>query len=261
MTLHPAAERQGPASDALSALIPRSVDVRMMRRDTVDLATTLRRLLMDHDLVILRDAPLDDEQLGLVGGMLGEGCSEIKRFVVEGPTGSSGQGRWHHVGNLYDGRPCELTLMSIREFPSHGGEFELVSNRRAWSELTPEVQHRLRALEVEHDFTSVRHTTAHPDDPSRKGTLPLVRDASPSHLLLGYHAAQVVGMERETSDVLLSELMRHATRPENVYRHAWQPNDVIAWHNLPLMHRTCGFEVAGRRVIHEVQVRVFDAQI
>lgn len=254
----PAAVVADDANRALNAIIPRSVEVRMMRRGTGSIADTLRRLLADHDLVVIRDAPLDDEQLSQVGGQLGQGCSEIKRFVVQGPTGPSGQSRWHHVGNLVDGRACDLTVMSIREFPSQDGEFELVSNRRAWSELPAEFQHRLRTLEVEHDFTSVRHTTARPDDPSRQGTLPLVRGTQDPHLLLGFHAARIIGMEHESSHELLGDLMQRATRPENVYRHAWQPHDLIAWHNLPLMHHSLGFDVPGRRVIHEVQVRVFN---
>lgn len=253
----PAALLVDDASRALNAIIPHSVEVRMTRQDTESITDTLHRLLSDHDLVIIRNAPLDDEQLAEVGRQLGQGCSEVKRFVVEGPTGSSGQSRWHHVGNLVDGRACELTVMSIREFPSEDGEFELVSNRRAWSELPPEDQHRLRSLEVAHDFTSVRHTTARLEDPSRKGTMPLVGGTQDPYLLLGFHAAQVIGMERKASDGLLGELMQRATRSSNVYRHTWQPHDLIAWHNIPLMHHSLGFDVPERRVIHEVQVRIF----
>lgn len=255
----PSAVLVDSAHRALNAIIPHSAEVRMTRQDTGSIADTLRRLLANHDLVIIRDAPLGDEQLSLVGGQLGQGCSEIKRFVVQGPTGPSGQSRWHHVGNLVDGRACDLTVMSIREFPRQDGEFELVSNRRAWSELPPEVQHQLRSLEVMHDFSSVRHTTARSDDPSRQGILPLVRDAQAPYLLLGFHAAHITGMEPAASGRLLGHLMQRATRPENIYRHAWQPHDLIAWHNLPLMHHSLGFDVPERRVIHEVQVRVFGA--
>lgn len=250
--------RQDAASDALCAVIPRSVEVKVDWQDEASLARALRQLLTHHDLVVIRDAALDDAQLADIGQQLGNGCSEIKRFVVQGPTDLYGQSRWHHIGNLVDGRPCALTLMSIREFPPHGGEFELVSNRRAWRELDPAVQVHVRDLDVEHDFTSVRHTTARADDPSHKGILSLVRDVSDPHLMLGFHAAQVIGMTPQSSSAFLGELMRSATQPGNVYRHAWQAGDLIAWHNLPLMHRSLGFDMPARRVIHEVQVREFD---
>ncbi|WP_133703251.1 TauD/TfdA dioxygenase family protein [Roseateles toxinivorans] len=223
--------------------------------DAADLALALRRLMASHDLVVIRAAAIDDAQLTDIGRQLGSGCSEVKRFVVEGPTGSIGQSRWHHVGNLVDGKPCDLTLMSVREFPSQDGEFELVSNRRSWRALEPAVQERLRGLNVEHDFTSVRHTTARADDPSRKGMLQLVWDAADPHVVLGFHAAQVIGMTTASSKALLEALMTAATLPQHVYRHAWQAGDLIAWRNLPLMHRSRGFNVPGRRVIHEVQVR------
>lgn len=132
------------SSGKLCAAIPYSAEVRMDWHDAPDLALALRSLMARHDLVVIRAAAIDDTQLASIGHQLGSGCSEIKRFVVEGPTGSMGQSRWHHVGNLVDGKPCDLTLMSIREFPSQDGEFELVSNRRTWRALEPAVQGQLR---------------------------------------------------------------------------------------------------------------------
>lgn len=244
-----------------SAVIPHSAEVSLDWRDASELASALRGLLAGHDLIVIRDAEVDDAQLSDIGQQLGSGCSEIKRFVVEGPTGPSGQSRWHHVGNLVEGKACDMTLMSIREFPTHGGEFELVSNRRAWRRLDPAAHERLRHLQVEHDFTSVRHTTARADDPSRKGVLPLVSDPADPFLLLGFHAAQVLGMTGPASKALLDELLFGATQPDCIYRHAWQRGDLIAWRNLPLMHRSCGFDVPGRRVIHELQVRDLDPRL
>ena len=49
-----------------------------------------------------------------------------------------------------------------------------------------------------------------------------------------------------------------ATQAEAIYRHEWQAGDLIAWRNRPLMHRSLGFDVPGRRLIHEVLVRDLD---
>ena len=43
-------------------------------------------------------------------------------------------------------------------------------------------------------------------------------------------------MSREESAPLLAFLYEHATRPENVFRHAWSQGDVLMWDNRCAMH-------------------------
>jgi len=237
-------------------VIPRSVEIRVADGSAETVHRTLRNLLATHDLVLIRGAAVSDDELRRIGESLGQGCSDIKKFVTQGPTGPAGQSRWHHVGNLAGNKAADATLMVIREFPTYGGEFELVSNRLAWRKLSPAQQSRLRPLQVEHDFTSVRHTTANADDPSRKGVLPLVADGGGDpHLMLGFHAARINGMDETASRSLLDQLLSAATQETCVYRHYWQQGDLVAWRNNPLMHRSCGFDVAERRAIHEVTIR------
>ncbi len=130
-----------------------------------------------------------------------------------------------------------------------------MSNRLAWRKLPAEQQSLLRPLQVEHEFNSVRHTTANADDPSRKGLLPLViDDGGDPHLMLGFHAVRINGMNETAGRSLLAQLLSAATQETCVYRHRWQQGDLLAWRNNPLMHRSCGFDVMERRVIHEVTI-------
>ncbi len=245
-----------PLTSALSAAIPRSVELALPAGSTDELGAKLRELLSSHDLVVMRGAGVEDQELVRLGSLLGRNCSELKRFVTEGPTGPAGQSRWHHVGNLAGNNAADATLMAIREFPQSGGEFELVSNRLAWRQLAPEEQSRLRPLTVQHDFSTVRHTTARTDDPSRKAVLPLLMatDGEP-YLFLGFHAARIIELEEAESRSLLDDLMSRATRKECVYRHRWQPGDLLAWRNIPLMHHSLGFDAPSRRAMHEVTIR------
>ena len=44
------------------------------------------------------------------------------------------------------------------------------------------------------------------------------------------------GFDADESRWILEPLYRHATRAEYLYRHTWQPHDVIVWDNRCLMH-------------------------
>ncbi len=99
-------------------VIPRSMEIRVADGSAETVHRTLRNLLAIHDLVLIRGAVVSDDELGRIGESLGRGCSEIKKFVTQGPTGTAGQSRWHHVGNLAGNKAADATLMAIREFPS-----------------------------------------------------------------------------------------------------------------------------------------------
>ena len=48
------------------------------------------------------------------------------------------------------------------------------------------------------------------------------------------------GMTEAESAPLIEYLCRHATRPENVYRHRWRVGDLLCWDNRTTMHRALG---------------------
>jgi taurine dioxygenase len=45
-----------------------------------------------------------------------------------------------------------------------------------------------------------------------------------------------VGMTMQESKPLLQYLTDHAVRPQNVYRHRWQKDDLVMWDNRCLLH-------------------------
>jgi taurine dioxygenase len=47
-------------------------------------------------------------------------------------------------------------------------------------------------------------------------------------------------MTRAESAPIIEFLCRHATRPENVYRHNWQVGDLVCWDNRTTMHVALG---------------------
>jgi len=47
--------------------------------------------------------------------------------------------------------------------------------------------------------------------------------------------------------MLVNELIEHATQPQFVYRHQWQPDDLVMWDNRCTLHRGRRFDLTARR--------------
>jgi alpha-ketoglutarate-dependent 2,4-dichlorophenoxyacetate dioxygenase len=54
---------------------------------------------------------------------------------------------------------------------------------------------------------------------------------------------------------VLDELLDRATRPENVYAHAWQAGDTVIWDNRCMLHRGAGYDAdRWRRRMRQTRV-------
>jgi len=59
-------------------------------------------------------------------------------------------------------------------------------------------------------------------------------------LYIGEKVKRFDGMTEEESRPLIEYLVRHATRPEFVYRQQWRKDDLLAWDNRCVMHQALG---------------------
>ena len=72
---------------------------------------------------------------------------------------------------------------------------------------------------------------------------PLVRvhpETGRKALYVGDKVSCLAGMTPEESKPLLDYLVIHATRPQFVYRHQWQQDDIVMWDNRCTMHIALG---------------------
>ncbi len=59
-------------------------------------------------------------------------------------------------------------------------------------------------------------------------------------LYIGEKVNRFDGLTEEESRPLIDYLVRHATKPEFVYRHQWRKNDIVVWDNRCTMHQALG---------------------
>jgi alpha-ketoglutarate-dependent 2,4-dichlorophenoxyacetate dioxygenase len=157
----------------------------------------------------------------------------------------SGNQLWHSDSS-FKPVPAMASLLSARGVPPVGGETEFASMRHAYATLPAEMQRRLEDKIAVHSILYSRHTIA-PNlfDPDQADELPPVRQAlvranpvnGRKSIYVGSHAWYIEGLGFEESRRLLDDLLAHATRPETVYQHRWQPWDLVMWDNRCALHR------------------------
>lgn len=69
-------------------------------------------------------------------------------------------------------------------------------------------------------------------------------------LVVGCHAAHVVGIDRAESDALLLELLDWVTQPQFLYWHDWTPGDMLIWDNTGVLHRATPYPLDSGRMMH-----------
>jgi alpha-ketoglutarate-dependent taurine dioxygenase len=69
-----------------------------------------------------------------------------------------------------------------------------------------------------------------------------------------HFTTRIVGLPEDESRALLDELFDHSTRPEHIYRHRWQPQDMVFWDNRSLMHLAAGCPDDQRRKLYRTTI-------
>ena len=69
-----------------------------------------------------------------------------------------------------------------------------------------------------------------------------------------HFTARIVGLPEDESRDLLRQLFRHSVQPQFVYRHPWQPHDIVFWDNRSVLHLAAGTPEQLRRRLHRTTV-------
>ena len=178
--------------------------------------------------------------------------------------GSGGSNALHYHSDLHHEPPLiEFIYLDALQVPHEGGATVWVDLRRAYDELSQERKAHIDGLAVRYglrkdlDFdtyfkASASALAARKDNTvvglvqtnARTGRKSVWPNAGPQ----SNHTAQVLGMDPEESQALLTELFDYCTQDRFRYRHHWEPGDACLWHNLQTMH--------GREAFPDSEVRM-----
>ena len=207
---------------------------------------------------VLRKSRLGNEALTDISNLDENG--EIMKSDDRRRMYGLGNRLWHTDASFQD-PPGRYSMLSARVVPPVGAETEFADMRAAYDALDPERRAQLEGLHVHHSIAYSRQTLgfefSKDEQEALKGAVhPLVRTLPRSgrrSLYLASHASRIVEWPVPEGRLLLRDLTEHATRPEFVYRHAWQVGDLVIWDNRATMHRGRPYDdVKYRRELRRV---------
>ncbi len=248
-------------------------EVRMPRADLLsgDHADELRELLEQRGVLVFKKLGLSDaEQLQLtktLGTPELQGGKDVMEVALD-PKYHKGQEFlaeylkgsffWHIDGASSD-RPNLASLLTARTLSQEGGQTQFANTYAAFEALPEGEQRELEKLRVVHSTeTSQRYIKPEPSLAELEGwrrigrkTHPLVwtHQSGRKSLVLGSTAAYVEGMDHFASYELLVRLRDWATQPQFVFRHDWDPGDMLIWDNTGTMHRVTPYAADSGRVM------------
>jgi taurine dioxygenase len=169
-----------------------------------------------------------------------------------------------HTDSSYRTVPCTGALLHGVEVSRTGGETQFTNMYLVWEELPETLKRQVQGRRAQHDFGHL-HTLAKlkPLTEEEKAAMPPVwQPMVRKHPVTGrvslyispiYNDA-VEGMDTVQARQLISDLTEFAAEPRFVYRHRWEPDDILLWDNRCTMHQVTPHDPLERRVMHRTTI-------
>jgi taurine dioxygenase len=191
--------------------------------------------------------------------------------IVEGgkPIGLGDAGHFWHSDLSYKEKPSLGSMLHAQELPAEGGDTLFANMHLAYDTLPEAVKNEIRHARAEHSYLKQyaelqRRSPWRPNltqaqiDEVKPVIQPVVRthpETGRQALFVSEHfTTRIVGMPEDASSALLQELFAHSVKPEHVYRHQWQPHDMVFWDNRSLMHLAAGCPGDQRRKLYRTTI-------
>ena len=237
----------------------------------------LKKLWLEHALLIFpgqfftnaeqiafakRIGPLEFEMAALSnvkedGTLRLEKDNDDRMKVLKGNMG------WH-CDSTYMPVQAKGAVFSAEVVPSIGGRTGFADMRAAYDALDESLKARLEGLAAHHSLHYSQSKLGHQAKKSdgeysgygfHNGPVPL-RQLVKTHpetgrksLLIGRHAHNIPGMDRDESQRLLEGLVTFACQRPRTWHHDWRPGDAILWDNRCLLHQATPWDMTQRRIM------------
>jgi alpha-ketoglutarate-dependent taurine dioxygenase len=169
-----------------------------------------------------------------------------------------------HTDSSYRQIPCVGALLHGVEVSRTGGETQFTNLYMVYEELPESLKQQVVGRRALHDFGHL-HTLSNlkPLTEEEKAAMPpvwqpMVRKHPVTGRLSLYispiYNDEIEGMGKEAARQLLKDLTDFAAQPSFVYRHRWEPDDVVMWDNRCTMHQVTPHDPRERRVMHRTTI-------
>jgi len=243
-----------------------------------DTFAAIHRAHLDHHVLVFRDLDITPQQqidfsrrfgplqIHVLHQFLLPGHPEI--LIVSNikengqPIGLGDAGHFWHSDLSYKEVPSLGSMLYAQELPEEGGDTVFADMHLAWDTLAQPLRRAVEGLKAEHSYLA-KYDELRARSPWRPKlsdeqlaqVVPAVHPVVRTHPETGRKAlfvsehftTRIVGVPEDESRQLLDELFAHSVRPEHLYRHRWQPGDMVFWDNRSVMHLATGCPDPMRR--------------
>lgn len=243
------------------------------------LAADIRRALLDHQVIFLREQNLSPQQFLAFAQAMGEPIEypfvkglegfphiiEVKKLEHEKVNFG---GIWHSDTTYLDQPPMGSMLLS-REVPPYGGDTLFANQYLAYETLSDTMKGMIGHLvgissSAKADVSKTREDRLKTDGKEAapkeyRAEHPVVRTHPETGRKALYvnvaHTAGIKGLTDEESAPLLRFLFEHQVKPEFTCRFAWQANAIAFWDNRCTQHNPVNDYHGFRRVMHRITLQ------
>ncbi|MGA3397579.1 MAG: TauD/TfdA family dioxygenase [Acetobacteraceae bacterium] len=169
-----------------------------------------------------------------------------------------------HTDSSYRAIPCTGALLHGVEVSRTGGETQFTNMYAVYEALPDSLKRQVQGRKARHNFGHL-HTLASlkPLTEEEKAAMPPVwQPMVRRHPVTGRESLyispiyndEIEGMSAQDGKSLIDALTAFAAQPRFVYRHHWQPDDVVMWDNRCTMHQVTPHDPRERRVMHRTTI-------
>ena len=245
----------------------------------------LHRAHLDHHVLVLRDQRITPAQHVAFSRRFGPLQIHVqKKFQLEGqpevlivsnikvdgqPIGLGDAGHYWHSDLSYKDKPSLGSLLHAQELPNEGGDTLFADQHAAYDALPEPLKARLATLKAEHSYLA-KYEELRARSPWRPALTqaqldevkpvvhPIVRthpETGRKALFVSEHfTTRIVGLPEDESRDLLDELFARSVALGLIYRHRWQPHDIVFWDNRSVLHLAAGTPDSERRKLYRTTI-------
>jgi taurine dioxygenase len=246
----------------------------------------VHRAHLDYHVVIFRDqriTPAQQIEFSRRFGVLQ--IHVLKQFLLAGhpeilivsnivedgqPVGLGDAGKYWHSDLSYKELPSLGSMLHAQELPSEGGDTLFADMHQAWDTLPEPLRQVVQGRSAVHSYTARYSEGKNAASWRPKLTAEqLAQVVTVTHPIVRTHpengrkalfvsegfTTHIVGLPEDESRDVLAQIYAHSVRPENVYRHNWQPHDMVFWDNRSLIHLAAGCPDHLRRKLYRTTIQ------
>jgi alpha-ketoglutarate-dependent taurine dioxygenase len=168
-----------------------------------------------------------------------------------------------HADSTYMPVQAKGAVFSAEIVPGAGGQTGWADMRAAYDALDDGMRTRVEGLTAYHSLhysqAKLGHEHKAGSDYSGYGfhdgpvpRRPLVKvhpETGRKSLLIGRHAHNIPGMDKDESQRFLQQLVDFACRPPRIYHHTWTAGEAVVWDNRCLLHQATPWDMTQKRVM------------